>query len=152
MQLVRALHPTPITPAFLAGSLAVTIGGVLRLYCISTLGKFWSFQLSIRNKHRLVTSGPYSVVRHPSYTGLLLQYIGIIIMYGNQGSWMRQSGILQVPSIEALAAISFFLCTVGAWASISRPSVEDEMLQRALGEEWETWARRVRYRLLPGIY
>ncbi|KAG0706261.1 hypothetical protein DFH29DRAFT_903039 [Suillus ampliporus] len=152
VQLLRSLHPTPITPTFLAGSLAVTTGGVLRLYCVATLGKLWSFQLSVRNEHRLVTSGPYSVVRHPSYTGLLLQCVGIIVMYGAQGSWMRQSGILQVPFIQVLAAVSFFLFAVSAWLAISRPSVEDKMLQGALGEEWETWAKRVKYRLLPGVY
>ncbi|KAG1878800.1 hypothetical protein F4604DRAFT_574321 [Suillus subluteus] len=47
------------------------MGGALRLYCISTLGKFWSFKdLSVRTVHRLVTRGPYSVVLHRSYTGL----------------------------------------------------------------------------------
>ncbi|KAG0702147.1 hypothetical protein DFH29DRAFT_1069312 [Suillus ampliporus] len=152
VQLLRSLHPTPITATFIASSLAVTIGGVLRLYCVSTLGKLWSFQLSVRNEHRLVTSGPYSVVRHPSYTGLLLQSVGVIIMYGSQGSWMRQSGVLQVPFMKVLAAATFFLFAVSAWIAISRPSVEDKMLQGAMGEEWETWAKRVKYRLLPGIY
>ncbi|KAG0706259.1 hypothetical protein DFH29DRAFT_1067028 [Suillus ampliporus] len=152
VRLLRSLHPTPITPTFLVGSLAVTIGGVLRLYCISTLAKLWSFQLSIRKEHRLVTSGPYSVVRHPSYTGFLLQYVGIILMYGNQGSWMRQSGILQVPFVKVLVSVSFFLFTMSAWLAISRPSLEDKMLQGALREEWETWAKRVKYRLLPGVY
>lgn len=46
LQFLRALHPTPISPAFLAGSLAVTIGGVLRLYCMSTLGKYWSLSFA----------------------------------------------------------------------------------------------------------
>ncbi|KAG2078391.1 hypothetical protein BDR04DRAFT_305888 [Suillus decipiens] len=152
LQLLRALHPTPITPTFLAGSLAVTIGGLFRLYCVSTLGKCWSWQLSIRRDHRLVTSGPYSLVRHPSYTGFLLQYIGLIAMYGEQGSWLRQSGILQVPLVNVLVAMGFFAFTVGAWMAVSRPPVEDKMLQRALGKDWENWAGRVKYRLLPGVY
>ncbi|KAG2131642.1 hypothetical protein DEU56DRAFT_889605 [Suillus clintonianus] len=152
VQILRALRPTAVSPAFLAGSLAVAIGGALRLYCMSTLGRFWSFQLSVRNEHRLVTSGPYSVVRHPSYTGFLLQCVGIIFMYGSQGSWMRQSGILQVPFVQVLVAINFLLVVTGVWVSISRPAEEDKMLQRALGKEWENWAERVEYRLLPGVY
>ncbi|KAG2031139.1 hypothetical protein BDR03DRAFT_1016388 [Suillus americanus] len=153
VRFLRALHPMPITPAFLVGSIAVAIGGVLRLYCMSTLGKFWSFHLSVRKEHRLVTSGPYSVVRHPSYTGLLLQSVGIAFMYGSQESWMRQSGILQLPFVKVFAMTGFFLfITSAAWVSINRPAEEDQMLQRALGAEWENWAEKVRYRLIPGVY
>ncbi|KAG2151102.1 uncharacterized protein EDB93DRAFT_320933 [Suillus bovinus] len=153
VQLLRVLHPTPITPAFIAGSISIAIGGALRLYCMATLGKLWSFHLSVRKEHRLVTSGPYSVVRHPSYTGLLFQGIGVAIMYGSQGSWMRQSGILQVPFIKVLAMSGFFVfITVTPWVSISRPVQEDQMLQRALGQDWENWAKKVKYRLIPGVY
>ncbi|KAG1896252.1 uncharacterized protein F5891DRAFT_606137 [Suillus fuscotomentosus] len=153
VRFLRILHPTPITPAFLAGSIAIAIGGILRLYCMTTLGKLWSFHLSVRKEHKLVTSGPYSVVRHPSYTGLLFQSTGIAVMYGSQGSWMRQSGILQVPFMKVLAMTSFFVfLTLAAWVSISRPAEEDQMLQHALGEEWENWAKKVKYRLIPGVY
>lgn len=152
IQLVRILRSTPITPAFLAGSLATVVGGVVRLCCMSTLGKLWSFQLSIRKEHRLMTSGPYSIVRHPSYTAFLLQYIGIIVMYGSPGSWMRQSGILQVPFMKAIAAITFVVFTACALLVSTRPAVEDEMMHHAMGEEWESWAKKVNYRLLPGIY
>ncbi|KAG0706256.1 hypothetical protein DFH29DRAFT_825199 [Suillus ampliporus] len=152
VHLLRSLHPTPITPSFLAGSLAITIGGALRLYCMLTLGKFWSFPLNVRKERKLVTRWPYSVVRHPSYTGYLLQYVGVIVMYGNQGSWLRQSGVLQVPFVRVLAALGFFTFTVGTCLAINRSPVEDKMLQRALGEDWENWAKRVKYRLLPGVY
>ncbi|KAG1872196.1 hypothetical protein F4604DRAFT_1767995 [Suillus subluteus] len=152
VQLLHTLHPTPIALVFLASSLSVAVGGMLRLYCMSTLGKFWSFSLSVRKEHRIVTSGPYSIVRHPSYTGFLLQYVGIVITHGSQGSWMRQSGILEVPYMKALAAIVFFLLTTGALGAINRSSVEDKMMQRALGEDWENWAKKVKYRLLPGVY
>ncbi|KAG2348969.1 ICMT-domain-containing protein [Suillus weaverae] len=152
VQLLCSLHPTPITPTFIASSLAIVIGGALRFYCISTLGTLWSFQLSIRKEHKLVTSGPYSIVRHPSYTGLLLQNIGIIVMYGSQGSWMRQSGILDVPFVKVLAAVNVLFLAIGFWISITRPAVEDKMLRRTMGEDWENWAKKVKYRLLPGVY
>jgi protein-S-isoprenylcysteine O-methyltransferase Ste14 len=152
VQLLYSLHPTPINPTFIAGSLAIAIGGVLRLYCILTLGKLWSFQLSVRKEHKLVTSGPYSIVRHPSYTGLLLQDIGIIVMHGSQGSWMRQSGILHVPFAKALVAVNVLFVVIGIWLSISRPAIEDNMLQRAMGDDWKNWAKKVKYRLLPGFY
>ncbi|KAG1808432.1 uncharacterized protein BJ212DRAFT_1303040 [Suillus subaureus] len=152
VRFLRTLHPTPITPVFLAGSLSIIVGGVLRLYCMLTLGKFWSFPLSVRKEHKIVTNGPYSIVRHPSYTGFLLQYVGIVIMHGSQGSWMRQSEILQVPCMKVLTTIVLFMYTATALVGIDRSSVEDKMLQRALGEDWEYWAKKVKYRLLPGVY
>lgn len=152
VQFAYSLRPTPIIPTFIAGSLAIAIGGALRLYCMSTLGKLWSFQLSVRKEHKLVTNGPYSIVRHPSYTGLLLQNIGIIVMYGSQGSWMRQSGILHVPFAKVLVAVNVCFLVIGFWLSITRPAVEDEMLQRAMGEDWKNWAKKVKYRILPGVY
>ncbi|KAG1768149.1 hypothetical protein EDD22DRAFT_949646 [Suillus occidentalis] len=152
VQLLYSLHPTPINPTFIVGSLAIAIGGALRLYCILTLGKLWSFQLSVRKEHNLVTSGPYSIVRHPSYTGLLLQDIGIIVMYGSQGSWMRQSGILHAPFAKVLVVVNVLFLVIGIWLSISRPAIEDNMLQRAMGDDWKNWAKKVKYRLLPGFY
>lgn len=152
VQLLYALHPTPITPALLAGSLFVTVGGVLRCYCMSTLGKFWSFWLSIKEEHRIVTNGPYSIVRHPSYTGVLLQNVGLVIMHGSEGSWVRQSGILQLPYMKVSAAVILCTLTIGVLTIIKQCSVEDKVLQRAMGEDWANWAKKVKYRLLPGVY
>jgi len=152
VQLLRALQPTQITLAFLAGSLIITIGGVVRLYCSLALGKHWNSLLSIRKEHKLVTGGLYSVVRHPSYTAVLLLYVGMIVMHGSQGSWMRESGVLQVPFVKVVAEIYFFLLTMFAGLAIRRTPVEDEMLRHAFGEEWESWAKGVKYRLFPGVY
>ncbi|KAG1795196.1 uncharacterized protein HD556DRAFT_1431832 [Suillus plorans] len=152
LQFLRALHTTPITPAFLVGSLSVTVGGISRRYCMLTLGKFWSFPLSVRKEHRIVTSGPYSIVRHPSYTSYLAQYVGIVITHGSEWSWMRQSGILQLPYMKVSVAIVFLVFTACIPIGINRSSVEDKMLQRALGEDWENWAKKVKYKLIPGIY
>ncbi|KAG1855325.1 hypothetical protein DFJ58DRAFT_727520 [Suillus subalutaceus] len=130
VQLLHTLHPTPITLVFLAGSLSVA--------CRK--------RAQNRNKWAVFYCPP------PSYTGFLLQYVGIVITHGSQRSWMRQSGILEVPYMKVLAAIVFFLLTTGALGAINRPSVEDKMMQRALGEDWENWAKKVKYRLLPGVY
>jgi protein-S-isoprenylcysteine O-methyltransferase Ste14 len=73
-------------------------------------------------------------------------------MYGSQGSWMRESGILQMPFVEVLATIYFLLYTAGTSAIFYRIPLEDKMLQHAFGEEWESWVKSVKYRLLPGVY
>jgi protein-S-isoprenylcysteine O-methyltransferase Ste14 len=65
---------------------------------------------------------------------------------------MWQSGILKVPFMTALAVAGCLMYTIALWISITRPAIEDQMLQRAMGEDWENWAKKVKYRLLPGIY
>lgn len=50
------------------GMVAVWIGGAIRIACYRELGRLFTYELTIREKHRLVTSGPYSIVRHPSYS------------------------------------------------------------------------------------
>lgn len=57
-----------------------------------------------------------------------------------------------MPFAKVLAAIYFFLFTTGVFTGIRRVPLEDEMLYNALGEEWESWAKRVKYRLVPGVY
>ncbi|EGN98778.1 hypothetical protein SERLA73DRAFT_181411, partial [Serpula lacrymans var. lacrymans S7.3] len=47
----------PITVAFLVGNTLVSFGGFLRWQCYRTLGRFFTFQLSVRKDHRLVTTG-----------------------------------------------------------------------------------------------
>lgn len=73
-------------------------------------------------------------------------------MYMSKGSWMRESGALQVPVVKVLAGSCFFLLTAFVGALLKRPAVEDRMLQRVMGDEWMDWAKRVKYRLIPGIY
>jgi len=46
------------------------------------LGKNWSQAVTIKDDHQLITDGPYTIVRHPIYTGLLLGFIGTSIAVG----------------------------------------------------------------------
>ena len=50
--------------------MVIISGGLLRLHCYRTLGRFFTFDVSIHEGHQLVTTGSYSIVRHPSYTHL----------------------------------------------------------------------------------
>lgn len=136
---------------FLAGSLLAVAGGAIRYWCFRTLGRMFTFQLSIRRDHQLVTSGPYAVVRHPSYTGLMLVTVGINLCLLSPGSWVRESGVLETV---------FGKCCLAYWVAVSaafplvvmRAPREDELMKKQFGAQWEEWAKRVPYRLIPGIY
>ncbi|KAF9052128.1 hypothetical protein BJ165DRAFT_931107 [Panaeolus papilionaceus] len=141
-----------ITPLFLVGTLITGLGTYLRLACYRTLGKFFTFELSIFKEHVLVTYGPYSHVRHPSYSGLILTIIGHILHSASRGSWVRESGFLDsyVGMVVSVLWVGTALAVV--LSLVLRIPREDALLRQEFGGEWEEWATRVPYRLVPYIY
>jgi protein-S-isoprenylcysteine O-methyltransferase Ste14 len=66
------------------GGCGLFLGGVLfRLWSISVLGRMYSHQVRINEDHRIIQRGPYRVIRHPSYLGMLVAHIGFIITFFN---------------------------------------------------------------------
>ncbi|TFY79623.1 hypothetical protein EWM64_g4392 [Hericium alpestre] len=144
-------HPT-ITAPFMAGWVLITFAGILRLICYRTLGRFFTFELSIRDKHKLITSGPYGWVRHPSYSGAILSLIGYFVCMWGPGSLLYECGwvttVVGKAALVGMAAQLAWVASVLVW----RPIQEDEVLRQEFGSQWDDWAQRVRYRLVPGIY
>ena len=81
--------------------------------------------------HRVITSGPYAIVRHPMYVGVILLMAGIPLMLG---SWWTFApvGVMVLPLVV-------------------RTVFEDRMLRREL-PGYEDYAKRTRYRLLPPVW
>ncbi|KIJ18334.1 hypothetical protein PAXINDRAFT_9404 [Paxillus involutus ATCC 200175] len=156
----RALtHISSLTPTFLAGSVLSIIGNLLRIHCYRTLGKMYTFELSIRKEHKLITSGVYAIVRHPSYTGGICTRLGLLLYVLSPNSWLvacsppfpdhpgsktRMMNVLGCICVSVLVGI-----VVGL---VQRMNNEDEMLEKNFGEEWKEWAKRVPCRLVPWVY
>ncbi|KAF8351913.1 hypothetical protein F5887DRAFT_933008 [Amanita rubescens] len=68
--------------------------------------------MSVAKDHRLVTTGPYSIVRHPSYTGGFMATTSIFLLHASQGSWVRESGLLRYHSGKIGAGIFAFLIAI----------------------------------------
>ncbi|KDQ51236.1 hypothetical protein JAAARDRAFT_211203 [Jaapia argillacea MUCL 33604] len=144
--------PIALAVPFTLGSLLAISGGVLRYWCYQTLGRFFTFKMRIQRDHRLITQGPYSFVRHPSYTGSLLCFIGVSICMISRGSWLRESGVAEYRVVQIVIALNMaFLALVGAGLTF-RTYAEDAMMRKEFGKEWDEWARRVSYRVLPGVF
>lgn len=58
-------------------------GAALAIYSRALLGQNWSATVQLKHKHELITHGPYRLIRHPIYTGLLLLFLGNAIMVGD---------------------------------------------------------------------
>ncbi|KAI0667639.1 hypothetical protein C8Q78DRAFT_315122 [Trametes maxima] len=142
-----------VTPAFALGWMLMMGGGLLRVLCYRTLGNQFTFEITIRKGHRLVTEGPYSVVRHPSYTALVLVVLGSFMCFFTGGSWMRECHILDTLMgklfVVAWAGELLHPPAVMVWA---RVEAEDELLRNEFGSEWEAWAKKTPCVLIPGIY
>ncbi len=117
---------------YLAGLALFVFGLLLRWWSILTLGRFFTVQVAIASDHRLVQNGPYRILRHPSYTGALLAFLGFALCMGN---WL------------SLAAILVPVLSVFAW----RIHIEEAALSEAFGDAWRNYARRT-WRLLPLVY
>lgn len=146
------IRDTPITSPFILGTALAVTGGLVRWWCFRTLGRFFTFQLSVRKGHHIVTTGPYAIIRHPSYTAGIIQIIGMVILHGSPTSWLRQSGILDIPGLKLVVVAWLAQMSVAMINVMCRTSQEDEALKLAFGDEWERWAKVVRYRLVPGVY
>ncbi|KAF8210971.1 hypothetical protein K438DRAFT_1808557, partial [Mycena galopus ATCC 62051] len=91
--ILAALDPTraasnfALTPLFLLGAALSLAGTAIRVRCYAILRSLFTFQLSIRADHHLITTGPYAVVRHPSYTGALLAGTGAVLCTLAPGAW-----------------------------------------------------------------
>jgi protein-S-isoprenylcysteine O-methyltransferase Ste14 len=111
-----------------AGLVLMLAAMVINRLAAKELGRFWD-RLVIQDEHRLVTSGIYSVVRHPIYTSYILLFFGHMILF--QSVW----------ATLLLGAV----CTL--WFGI-RIRIEEAMLLQQFGEEYERYMRQTK-RLVP---
>ena len=107
-------------------------GLAVRIWSIATLGASFRTTVEVDAGQRLVDTGPYRFVRHPSYTGILLLAIG----YGlTLGGWLALAILLIVP-----------LAT-----TIRRIAVEEAAMAEVMGDPYQAYKQRTK-RLLPGLW
>jgi protein-S-isoprenylcysteine O-methyltransferase Ste14 len=104
-------------------------GVVLREVAIRTLGRFYSHHVAMRTDQVAVTTGPYRLMRHPAYAGMLLAHVGFVAFFGNP--------LALVPLALLFAAV------------IWRIRVEEKVLWAMPG--YPSYATG-RPRLLPGVW
>lgn len=64
------------------GLLMAVSGLGVAVWARAHLGRNWSARVTVKENHELIRSGPYAIVRHPIYTGLLFALLGTAISFG----------------------------------------------------------------------
>lgn len=113
----------PATQAFFDAGAGLTVLGLgFAIWARYHLGKYWSGTVALREGHELIRSGPYSRIRHPIYTGMLVAVFG---------------GALAVGRYRALAG--FVLVLLGfVWKSRR----EEHLLAGAFGDKFKEHRRQ----------
>lgn len=124
-----------LRPEWLVGGLGLVImivGIALRYRAAVTLGEFYTRTLLIKTQHQLIEQGPYRVIRHPGYLGIILAFLG--------AAFATVNGV-------AIAAIPVVLAIAYSY----RIRTEEKMLQAALGQLYIEYMKRS-WRLIPYVY
>ena len=133
--LALTVPATAITSAraflFWLGILLVYAGIVFRLYAINVLGASFTSTVAITPEQPLIEAGPYRLIRHPAYTGVLITLLGFGLCYTN---WLSLLVIVGC----ALLGFSY------------RIRVEEHVLKAHLGQRYQEYMRRTK-RLIPFV-
>lgn len=113
------------------GVVLFAAGGVLRLWPFFVLGSRFSGLVAIQPGHRLVTSGIYALIRHPSYLGLLVNALGWALVFRSSVGVVLV-GLTLVPLVARILS-------------------EERLLRGHFGAEYDAYASRT-WRLVPGLY
>jgi protein-S-isoprenylcysteine O-methyltransferase Ste14 len=112
---------------------ALTIAGVLYAVVARVhLGRYWSGTITLKEGHRLITTGPYRLTRHPLYTGFVIGVFG--------------------SALTAATAMAFAGAAIIFVSLVLKLRREEVLLSREFGDEHRQFRRDVPAAILPYIY
>lgn len=117
---------------FGSGVVVALAGIAIRIWSVQTLGQYFQVKLTVVQDQPVIQSGPYRVIRHPSYAGAILTFAGLGLCYGN---WLSLGLVVVLPGANL----------------VYRIVLEERMLVKALGDEYRSYSKRTA-RLIPGVW
>jgi protein-S-isoprenylcysteine O-methyltransferase Ste14 len=115
-----------------SGLILIVLGMVLRFISVLSLGRLFTVDVTIRDHHKIKKGGVYRLIRHPSYSGSLLSFIGFGISLNN---WISL----------------IIITTLVTIAMLYRIKIEERLLMDQFGFEYLDYTKKT-YRLIPWIY
>ena len=114
-----------------AGTVFTTIGVAFAIWSRQSLRNNWSGEVVIKEDQQFIHNGPYTIVRHPIYAGMLLALFGTTLISSTVGS-----------------LLGFVFATISLW---QKACVEEQFLMDEFGERYAKYKRGVKF-LIPFIY
>ena len=112
-----------VAAVYWVGLLVTAAGIAFSIWARVNLGRNWSGLVTVKDDHELIRSGPYGLVRHPIYTGLLLSVLGTAVAFG-----------------EWRGSIAFALLTV---SFVIKLRVEERFMSETFGEQYQRYRAKV---------
>ena len=124
-------HWLPSTPSAFFVGVTILLGGfVFAVWARSYLGSNWSGTITVKEEHELVRNGPYSIARHPIYTGFIMGMVGSAIALGE---------------LRGVLAVFLFVA-----AYLRKIWIEEKWLIGHFGQAYEDYCKDVRA-LIPFV-
>lgn len=117
---------------FCIGIVVMIFGLFIRIWSVFTLGKSFRTTVEVHKDQEIIQKGPYKLIRHPSYTGLLMICLGYGIAVQN---WLSLIVVIILP----LAALLY------------RIYIEEEYMANTLGSKYEDYRLKTK-KLIPWIW
>jgi protein-S-isoprenylcysteine O-methyltransferase Ste14 len=115
---------------FVSGAVMLVAGLAFAVWARLHLGQHWSGHVTLKDGHRLIRTGPYAIVRHPIYTGLLLAILGTAVA---------------VDEVRGVLAV-----LIAVQAHVRKLRIEERWLSEEFGGEYDRYRREVKA-LVPGV-
>jgi protein-S-isoprenylcysteine O-methyltransferase Ste14 len=115
---------------FVIGAVMLAGGLGFAIWARVHLGQHWSGHVTLKAGHRLIRTGPYAIVRHPIYTGLILAMLGTAVA---------------VDEVRGVLAV-----IIATQAHVRKLRLEERWLSEEFGSEYEQYRREVKA-LVPGV-
>lgn len=132
LRLTWAAIPVARLAFFVVGIVLMVLGIALRAWAVIALGRNFTVYVQVRDEQPVVDTGPYRLLRHPSYTGLLLVCLGIGLVLAN---WLALIVVVALPTAVILVRIR----------------VEERALLAGIGEPYRRFMA-TRKRLIPWVW
>ena len=123
------LHLVPQTDPVLVAAAILSLGGLgFCLWARAVLGRNWSGTVTLKENHELIVRGPYRLVRHPIYTGLLTMLFA---------TWLERGYLAGM--------IGLVLVFISFWIKLR---YEEELMRNQFPEQYAAYSQRVK-RIIP---